>query len=43
MFQEFEQHLQALIASQFLVKLAVGFLRLGESSVTPNRFFHGRP
>jgi len=41
MFQEFEQQLQALIASQFLVKIAVGFLCLSESSNTLDRFLHG--
>jgi hypothetical protein len=41
MFQEFEQQLQALIASQFLVKVAVGFLCLGESGNSLDRSLHG--
>jgi hypothetical protein len=42
MFQEVEQHLQSLIASEFLIKLAVRFLCLGETGNTLDRFLHAR-
>jgi hypothetical protein len=40
MIQDFEQHLQALVTSHFLVKFAVGFFGLGEIAELLCRFLH---
>jgi len=40
MIQDFEQHLQTLVTSQFFVKFPIGFFGLGETAELLCRFFH---